>query len=149
MMIKSHLLDLALWDLAHEVHLASRFLPHPATESADVDRVVQFLQDSPLMDTNFDLAYGELVLLLHKTLGIEGCLNRLRLLERKGMRFHSFSEMNAAVEPLQLPTKATRELLSGHLTAMQLECPEMELDELLLTGGSVDEVLNHRFELPC
>jgi hypothetical protein len=140
MMIKSHLLDLQLWDLAHEVYLASRFLPHPATESADVDRVVEFLQDSPLMSADFEIEYSDLVLLLHKTLGIEGCLNRLRLLERSGTQFHNFTEMEAGVEPLQLPTKATRELLSRHLKEMQLECPEMELDELLLVGGSVDEV---------
>jgi hypothetical protein len=140
MMIKSHLVNLPLWDLAHEVHLASRFLPHPATEAADVDRVVEFLQDSPLLTADFELEYGDLVHLLHKTLGIEGCLNRLRLLERSGTQFHNFTEFEAGVEPLQLPTKATRELLSEHLKEMQLVCPEMELDELLLVGGSVDEV---------
>jgi hypothetical protein len=147
MMINSGLINLPLWDLVHEVHLASRFLPHPATEAADVDRVVEFLQDSPLMSADFELEYGDLVLLLHKTLGIEGCLNRLHLLERKGKQFYSYAEMEAGVEPLQLPTKSTRERLSKHLEAMQLKRPEMELDELLLVGGSVDEVVVHLKEM--
>jgi hypothetical protein len=143
MMIHAHLKNLPLWGLAHEVHLASVFLPDPLTEEDDVDRVVEFLQDSDIMSNDFDLEYGDLVHLLTKTLGIKGCLNRLRLVERSGRGCSSFAELEAGMEGVQLPTKATRQLLAKELEAIHLECPEEELDELLLVGGSVDEVVDH------
>jgi hypothetical protein len=147
MMIMSHLKELPLWELAHEVYLASRFLPNPATEGADTERMVEFLQDSNVMADDFDLEYGHLIELLHKTLGIEGCLSRLRLLEIREAQCHSFDELEALVEVVQLPTKVTRQLLSAQLKLMELNCPEEELDELLIVAGSVSEVVVHLEEL--
>jgi hypothetical protein len=143
MMVHSLLKNLPLWDLSHEVHLAAAFLPHPATEEDDVIRVVEFLQDSYIMAEGFELEYGDLVHLLLKTLGIKGCLNRLRLFERSGLKCTSFEELEAGMEPVRLPTKATRDKLAGHLKDMHLECPEDELDELLLVGGSITEIVEH------
>jgi hypothetical protein len=149
MMLNSDLLDLSLRELANDVRLASRFLLNPDTESLDVERLVEFLQASSILAANFELEYGDLTHLIEKTLSVEGCMMRLRLLERKGAKFGSYAELEAGVVPVHLPTKATRQLLSERLMTLHLECADEKLDELLLLGGSFSEVAIFLDQLPA
>jgi hypothetical protein len=159
MLAQSGIKNRLLWTLVDDVRMAARFLVHPADEEADVQCVVDFLEDHQILADGFErerwhvdgevmevevghLEYGDLVHLLHKSLGVRGCLRRLRSLARANMSFSTWVELEAAVTPVPLPTLAMRQHLAARLGELHLVCSVMELDALLLMGG-VDDIIGH------
>jgi hypothetical protein len=148
-----------LWSLVDDVRVAARFLVHPADEEADVQCVVDFLEDHEILADGFvreqldedgavmeveagHMEYGDIIHLLHKSLGVRGCLRRLRSLARANLSFSTWVELEAAVKPVPLPTLAMRQHLATRLVELRLVCSDMELDALLLMGG-VDDIIGH------
>jgi hypothetical protein len=137
--------NLTLSGLAAELLHAARFL-RPGLHDKDVDTVAAYLPTAglPLRPGAFEVSGDDIYELLKKTLGLRGCLFRLRgfntsVSQSAPQIFENWAAFSEEVQSVQLPTSGTRSALKETLGALELS--DDVLDELVVVSGSLDEAI--------